>query len=109
MKDWGVLLKGGMFSSLLGTLGDRPGIWAPPVLGFFPVVFCQLSQCSGMWHSACKRHQNGAGAQAAILSSTQLGSPQGRPLDWGILSSGLQRIRQEIQAGSDKEYKTRAG
>lgn len=46
----------------------------------------------------------------AILSSTQLCSPpKGQPLDWAIVSSGLHTIRQEIQAGLDKQYKTRAG
>lgn len=46
----------------------------------------------------------------AILSFTHLaGPPKGSLWTGGIVPSGLHMTRQEVQAGSGKQYKTRAG
>lgn len=93
-----------MLLSLLGTHQDRPGIWAPPLLQFFPVLVCQLSQCCGMWHSACRRHQNVAGAHpGSHLEFHPVGQPTKGSLWTGVLSlQGYTRLGRKSRMGQTR-------
>lgn len=102
-----------MFLSLLGTCQHHPGSWAPPLLRLFSAVSSSVSCLSAV---ECDiQHAGSIGilqvlTLVAILSFTHLaGPPEGSLWTGGIMPAGLHMTRQEVQAGSGKQGKTRAG